>query len=165
MKWHRWQTMSMCRICLRQYLNLVKLLSKWLARGCKKQFVTFPLVSWVRCGTWLYRFLIFAPLLTCNTRKCNDQPMAYARSSYYYNNVYIFAGFFLSSRKINITQKTTRQTETVNIKQQALSLHQQDDCKTRKDIKDYMGLVATKAFFGVADKVRFKSAYSATETR
>ena len=27
-------------------------------------FVAFPLVSWVRCGTWLYRFLIFAPLLT-----------------------------------------------------------------------------------------------------
>ena len=26
--------------------------------------VTFPLVSWVRCGTWLYRFLIIAPLLT-----------------------------------------------------------------------------------------------------
>ena len=25
---------------------------------------TFPLVSWVRCGTLLYRFLIFAPLLT-----------------------------------------------------------------------------------------------------
>ena len=28
------------------------------------EFVTFPLVSWVRCGTWLYRFLIFAPLRT-----------------------------------------------------------------------------------------------------
>ena len=28
------------------------------------EFVTFPLVSMVRCGTWLYRFLIFAPLLT-----------------------------------------------------------------------------------------------------
>ena len=28
------------------------------------EFVTFPLVSWVRCGTWLYQFLIFAPLLT-----------------------------------------------------------------------------------------------------
>ena len=28
------------------------------------EFVTFPLVSWVRCGTWLYRFLIFATLLT-----------------------------------------------------------------------------------------------------
>ena len=27
-------------------------------------FVTFPLISWVRCGTWLYRFLIFALLLT-----------------------------------------------------------------------------------------------------
>ena len=28
------------------------------------EFVTFLLVSWVRCGTWLYWFLIFAPLLT-----------------------------------------------------------------------------------------------------
>ena len=28
------------------------------------EFVTFPLVSWVRCATWLYRLLIFAPLLT-----------------------------------------------------------------------------------------------------
>ena len=37
-----------------------------LARVCGVycEFVTFPLVSWVRCGTWLYRFLIFAPLLT-----------------------------------------------------------------------------------------------------
>ena len=26
--------------------------------------VTFPLVSWVRCGAWLYRFLIFARFLT-----------------------------------------------------------------------------------------------------
>ena len=31
------------------------------------EYVTFPLVSWVRCGTWLYRFLIFAPLLTLQT--------------------------------------------------------------------------------------------------
>ena len=30
---------------------------------CNCEFVTFPLVSWARCGTWLYRFLIFAPLL------------------------------------------------------------------------------------------------------
>ena len=28
------------------------------------EFVTFQMVSWVRYGTWLYRFLIFAPLLT-----------------------------------------------------------------------------------------------------
>ena len=28
------------------------------------EFVTFPLVSWVRCGTYLYRFLTFAPLLS-----------------------------------------------------------------------------------------------------
>ena len=28
------------------------------------EVVTFPLVSWVRCDTWLYRFLIFALFLT-----------------------------------------------------------------------------------------------------
>ena len=27
-------------------------------------FVAFPLVSWVGCGAWLCRFLIFATLLT-----------------------------------------------------------------------------------------------------
>ena len=31
---------------------------------CVYNLLPFPLVSWVRCGTWLYRFLIFAPLLT-----------------------------------------------------------------------------------------------------
>ena len=35
-----------------------------LVCGVYCEFVTFPLVSWVRCGTYLYRFLIFAPLLT-----------------------------------------------------------------------------------------------------
>ena len=35
-----------------------------LVCGVFCEFVTFPLVSWVRCGTWLYRFLIFATLLT-----------------------------------------------------------------------------------------------------
>ena len=38
-----------------------------LVCGVFCEFVTFPLVSWVRCGTWLYRFLIFAPLLTFKT--------------------------------------------------------------------------------------------------
>ena len=40
-------------------------LTSWLSfvvSNC--EFVTFPLVSWVRCGTRLYQFLIFAPLLT-----------------------------------------------------------------------------------------------------
>ena len=46
------------------------------------EFVTFPLVSWVRCGTWLYRFLIFAPLLTFTvnsrgTRKYNTKPLTH----------------------------------------------------------------------------------------
>ena len=42
-----------------------KRLTYWLSfvvSNC--EFVTFPLVSWVRCGTCLYRFLIFATLLT-----------------------------------------------------------------------------------------------------
>ena len=39
-----------------------------LVCGVYCEFVTFPLVSWVRCGTWLYRFLIFAPLLTLHFR-------------------------------------------------------------------------------------------------
>ena len=40
-------------------------LTSWLSfvvSNC--EFVTFPLVSWVRCGTWLHQFLIFAPSLT-----------------------------------------------------------------------------------------------------
>ena len=42
-------------------------LTSWLSfvvSNC--EFVTFPLVSWVRRSTSLYRFLIFAPLLTFN---------------------------------------------------------------------------------------------------
>ena len=40
------------------------------------EFVTLPLVSWVRCGTWLYRFLIFAPFLTfsINNSERRKQP-------------------------------------------------------------------------------------------
>ena len=39
------------------------------------EFVTFPLVSCVRCGTWLYRFLNFAPLLTLIV-SCDDKTVA-----------------------------------------------------------------------------------------
>ena len=35
--------------------------SRFVVSNCG--LVTFPLVSRVRCGTWLYRFLIFTPLL------------------------------------------------------------------------------------------------------
>ena len=41
-----------------------------LVCGVFCEFVTFPLVSWVRCGTWLYRFLIFATLLTFTVGDC-----------------------------------------------------------------------------------------------
>ena len=66
-----------CSFAIRQFLILktqskrqaIELLS-WLSfvvSNC--EFVTFPLVSWVRCDTWLYRFLIFAPLLTLKTSR------------------------------------------------------------------------------------------------
>ena len=42
-----------------------------LVCGVFCEFVTFPLVSWVRCGTWLYRFLIFATLLLRNSKWCS----------------------------------------------------------------------------------------------
>ena len=56
-------------LCASVYLCPVvtcwKGLTSWLSLvvyNC--EFVTFPLVSCVRCGTLLYQFLIFAPLLT-----------------------------------------------------------------------------------------------------
>ena len=62
----------LCLLCLCARLFICALwspagkgLTSWLSfvvSNC--EFVTFPLVSWVRCGTWLYRLLIFAPLLT-----------------------------------------------------------------------------------------------------
>ena len=61
----------LCLLCLcaRQFICALgspaeKGLTSWLSFvvfNC--EFVTFPLVSWVRCVTWLYRFLIFAPSL------------------------------------------------------------------------------------------------------
>ena len=61
----------LCLLCLCVLLFICALwspagkgLASWLSfvvSNC--EFVTFPLVSWVRCGTWLYRFLIFTPLL------------------------------------------------------------------------------------------------------
>ena len=62
----------LCLLCLYACLFICALLSpagkgltSWLSfvvSTCK--FITFLLVSWVKCDTWLYRFLIFAPLLT-----------------------------------------------------------------------------------------------------
>ena len=62
----------LCLLCLCARLFICALwspagkgLTSWLSFVVSYcEFVTFPLVSWVRCGTWLYRFLIFAPLLT-----------------------------------------------------------------------------------------------------
>ena len=61
----------LCLQCLCERLIICALwspagkgLTSWLSFAVSNcEFVTFPLVSWVRCGTWLYQFLIFAPLL------------------------------------------------------------------------------------------------------
>ena len=51
------------RVCLYQLCgHLLTSRLSFVVSNC--EFVSFLLVSWVRCGTWLYRFLIFAPLLT-----------------------------------------------------------------------------------------------------
>ena len=62
----------LCLLCLCVRLFICALwspagkgLTSWLSfvvSNC--EFVTFPLISWVRCGTSLHRYLIFAPLLT-----------------------------------------------------------------------------------------------------
>ena len=61
----------LCLLCLCASVYMCFVVTCWeradlLALVCAVfcEFVTFPLVSWVRCGTWLYRFLIFATLLT-----------------------------------------------------------------------------------------------------
>ena len=62
----------LCLPCLCAHLFICALrspagkgLTSWLSFMVSYcEFVTLPLVSWVRCGTWLYWFLIFAPLLT-----------------------------------------------------------------------------------------------------
>ena len=62
----------LCLLCLCARLFICALwspagkgLTSWLSFVVSHcEFVTFPLVSLVRCGTRLYRFLIFASLLT-----------------------------------------------------------------------------------------------------
>ena len=68
-----------CCFCVRLFIDALwspagKGLTSWLSflmSYCK--VVIFPLVSWVRCGAWLYRFLIFVDswslpyfILSCN---------------------------------------------------------------------------------------------------
>ena len=65
----------LCLLCLCARLFICALwspagkeLTSWLSFAVSKcEFVTFPLVFWVRCGTLLYRFLVVAPLLTSET--------------------------------------------------------------------------------------------------
>ena len=58
----------LCALCFPAGKGLASWLS-FVVSNC--EFVTFPLVSWVRWGTSLYRFLILAPLLAfiCGYRR------------------------------------------------------------------------------------------------
>ena len=64
--------LCLLRLCARLLICALwspagKGLTSWLSFVVSYcEFVTFPLVSWDRCGTGMYRFLIFAPLLTLN---------------------------------------------------------------------------------------------------
>ena len=51
-------------LCVRLFICAFWSPAGLLAVVSNYAFVTFPLASWVRCGTCLYRFLIFTPLLT-----------------------------------------------------------------------------------------------------
>ena len=55
-----------CALCSPAWKGLTSWLS-FVVTYC--EFVTFPLVAWVRCGTWLDRFLIFTPTLTLKVSK------------------------------------------------------------------------------------------------
>ena len=98
-----------CLLCLCTHLFICALWSpagkgvtSWLSfvvSYCES--VTFLLVSWVRCGSWLYRFLIFAPLtyfeIPPNTKRTNDMVESfhmYFNAHFYTTHPTIFA--FLS---------------------------------------------------------------------
>ena len=67
----------LCLLCLCTRLFICalwspagKVLTSWLSFVVSYcEFVTLPLVSWVRRGTWLYQLPIFAPLLTLDAIK------------------------------------------------------------------------------------------------
>ena len=57
------------------------------------EFVTFPLISWVRCGAWLYRFLIFALFHTFSIVHAAISKNDYMRSLEYYRSQWHFIYF------------------------------------------------------------------------
>ena len=65
--------------CVRLFIDALcspagKGLTSWLSFAVSNcEFVTFPLVSWFRCGAWLYRFVIFAFFLTIYIRKLESK--------------------------------------------------------------------------------------------
>ena len=96
----------LCLLCLCTRLFICALwspagkgLTSWLSFVVSNYvFVTFPLVSWVRCGTRLYRLLIFAPLLTLVDEFPSSEVHCYKdnhRHATYFNTTYQLHGHTL----------------------------------------------------------------------
>ena len=95
----------LCLLCLCVRLHICAMLppaGKGLGKGLTPwllfvvyncEFVTFPLVSLVRCGTWSYRFLIFAPYLTLSVFSCSACAV-----SVIWNQALILSRYFTSIR-------------------------------------------------------------------
>ena len=106
---------------IRAGASRVKLLTEYhlqflsLKEGCS---------SWVRCGTWLYRFLIFAPLLTLSVSTLVKIPhcwKSHVAGLIYYNHFWrwmfqaVFRGWFTVAPRCSLLAKAFRM-ERVNIK-------------------------------------------------
>ena len=79
-KWLRPKGLKVCSYVEKCAVYMCFVVTCWeraghlaLVCGVYCEFVTFPFVSWVRCGTWLYRFLIFASLLTFKNQTLKNQ--------------------------------------------------------------------------------------------
>ena len=64
------------------------------------ELVTFSLVSWVRCGAWLYRFLIFALFLSFSLLLYSNKPCHFTKCHNYDHLVTIWSYVIKREREV-----------------------------------------------------------------